>query len=238
MLPLVLLHAFPLTSAMYADLDLPGLYAPDLAGFGGSPVPAEPPDLDVLARELAADLDRRGYDRVLLGGVSMGGYVAMAFLRRYADRVGALLLSDTKATADSPEAAANRLRTADAVLAAGDAGTLVRDLVPNLLAPDADPGIRHRVEELTWAARPAAVAWAQRAMAGRPDSTEVLRTVAVPTLVVVGEYDRLTPPPDAAAMVAALPAGELVTISGAGHLPPMERPRDFTAAVLRVAERA
>ncbi len=238
MLPLVLLHAFPLTSAMYAEVDLPGLYAPDLAGFGGSHVPDEPPDLDVLARELAADLDRRGYDRVLLGGVSMGGYVAMAFLRRYADRVGALLLSDTKATADTPEAAANRLRMADAVLAAGHTGALVRDLVPNLLAPDAEPAVRRSVEDLTRSARPAAVAWAQRAMAVRPDSTGVLRTVSVPTLVVVGEYDRLTPPTDATAMAAVLPAGDLVTIPGAGHLPPMERPRDFTAAVLRLAERA
>ncbi|MGY0233475.1 alpha/beta fold hydrolase [Longispora urticae] len=224
--PIVLLHAFPLSSAMFAAVDLPDLITPDLAGFGTSAVPAGEPTLDTLADDVVAELDRRGLDRVILGGVSMGGYVTMAVLRRYPERIGALILADTRAGADAPDAAANRLRMAESVLAGGDD---TEPLAARMLAPGSP--VLEEVQRGVRAARPAAVAWAQRAMAARPDSFDTLRQVTVPTVVLVGELDTTTPPAEARRIADAVPGARLVTIPGAGHLPPWERPAEFTAAV-------
>ncbi|MEV6525274.1 alpha/beta fold hydrolase [Longispora sp. NPDC051575] len=224
--PIVLLHAFPLSSAMFAAVDLPDLITPDLAGFGTSTVPTGEPTLDTLADDVVAELDRRGLDRVVLGGVSMGGYVTMAVLRRYPERIGALILADTKAGADAPDAAANRLRMAESVLAGGDD---TEPLAARMLAPGSP--VIEEVQRGVRAANPAAVAWAQRAMAARPDSFDTLRQVTVPTLVLVGELDTTTPPAEAHKIADAVPGARLVTIPGAGHLPPWERPAEFTAAV-------
>ncbi|GIG60844.1 alpha/beta hydrolase [Longispora fulva] len=226
MIPTVLLHAFPLSSAMFAAVDLPGLIAPDLAGFGTSAVPDAPPGMSALAADVVAELDRRGLDRVVLGGVSMGGYVAMAVVREYPERVGALILADTKAGADAPDAAANRLRMAESVLAGGDDTDV---LAARMLAPGSP--VLAEVQAGVRAARPEAVAWAQRAMAARPDSFDTLRQVTVPTLVIVGELDSTTPPAEARLIAEAVPGARLVTIPGSGHLPPWERPAEFTAAV-------
>src|SRR3954469_15908446 len=138
--PLVLLHAFPLSSAMWLA-QREGLangwrvITPDLRGFGGSPMADDEPSLDVAADDVAALLDGLGLDRVVLGGLSMGGYVAMAFLRRHADRVGGLVLADTKAGADSPEGRANRERIAAAVLDDPESTVLVDQVLPTLLGP-------------------------------------------------------------------------------------------------------
>lgn len=236
--PLVLLHAFPLSSAMWADV-LPALagsarvITPDQRGFGKSPLGSEPPSLDLAADDAAALLDRLGIDRAVLGGLSMGGYVAMAVCRRHSDRLAGLVLADTRATADTEQAAANRLRIAEEVL--GPAGTAVlSDWVPNLYGDTTErdrPAVVERVRAMVTATPAAAVSWAQHAMAARPDSFDTLRALAVPALVVVGEEDRLTPVADAEAMVEALPAARLAILPRCGHLPTMEDPPAFAAAV-------
>ncbi len=225
--PTVLLHAFPLSSTMYARVAIPDLIAPDLAGFGTSAVPDAAPSLDVLAGDVVAGLDARGVTgEFVLGGVSMGGYVAMAILRLYPQRVKGLILADTKASADTAEAAATRLAMADSVLAGGDDTAA---LPAKMLAPES--AVLTAVQAAVRQADPAAVAWAQRAMAQRPDSFATLRAAVIPALVLVGEHDTITPLADARAMAEALPDAQLTIIPGAGHLPPWENPVAFTTEV-------
>jgi pimeloyl-ACP methyl ester carboxylesterase len=235
--PLVLLHAFPLSSAMWADvgglLDV-SLITPDLRGFGGAPLGGDDPSIDVYADDVVAELDRRGVGQAVLGGVSLGGYIVMSLLRRHPSRVAAVVLADTKADADTAEAAANRHRIADRVLADGSTRVLEEELVPRLVgstthAERAD--VLARVTALVQAASPAAVAWAQRAMAARPDSNDTLARAAVPALVLVGAEDAITPESDARALAERIAAARLVIVPEAGHLSPLEAPAAFADAV-------
>ncbi|HVE64814.1 MAG TPA: alpha/beta fold hydrolase [Mycobacteriales bacterium] len=237
--PVVLLHAFPLNASMWMpQREAIGLthrvITPDQRGFGGSQLGHDEPSLDEVADDLAGMLNSRKIDQVVLGGLSMGGYVAMAFLRRYPERVAALVLADTKMTADSPEAAENRRRVASEVVAAGTSAQLVEELLPSLLGKTSMERralVLGRVKALLEKAPPHAVAWAQRAMALRPDSTADLAAVAVPTLVIVGEEDTLSPPEDAELIAKTVPGAELVRIPDAGHLTAIEAPVEFNDAV-------
>ncbi len=237
--PVVLMHAFPLSSAMWLEQrnalgDRCRVITPDLRGFGGSPLGDDEPSLDAMADDVAAMLDGLELDRVVLGGLSMGGYVAMAFLRRHAGRVAALVLADTKATADAPEAAANRERIAARLRSDDSSDVLVEDVLPSLLGPTTTskrPMVSGRVRALVEATPPAAAAWAQRAMAARPDSLTTLRAAGVPALVLRGDEDALSTEADTDAMVEALPHGRLVVLPGAGHLSAVETPEPFAAAV-------
>jgi pimeloyl-ACP methyl ester carboxylesterase len=237
--PVVLLHAFPLSSAMWLDTrnELSGVarvITPDLRGFGGSPLGADEPSLDPMADDVAAVLDRLGLDRVVLGGLSMGGYVSMAFLRRHADRVSALVLADTKASADAPPARENRERIAGELDSEGTSRVLLDDVLPTLCGDTTKarrPLVLGRVRALVEGAPPAAAAWAQRGMAARPDSLDTLRAADVPAVVVVGDEDALVSGDDAEAMADALPQGRLVTLPGAGHLSAVETPKPFADTV-------
>jgi len=241
--PVVLLHAFPVTSAMWAEQrdELAGIchvLTPDLRGFGASGFPEgfdlARPSLDDMADDVLAMLDARGIERAVLGGLSMGGYVTMAFLRRYPERVQAVIFADTKAAADPEPARANRLRMADTALAESSSRVVLEEVVPKILGRttvEQRPDIVGRVHDLAAATPPVTVAWAQRAMAARPDSVDTLASVEVPALVVVGEEDVLTTVDDARAMVDALPDARLVTIPEAGHLSAVEQPEAFTEAI-------
>jgi pimeloyl-ACP methyl ester carboxylesterase len=244
--PVVLLHAFPLSSAMWLSqreglADGRRVITPDLRGFGGSPLGHDEPTLDASAADVARMLDFLELDRVVLGGLSMGGYVVMAFLRQYADRASAIVLADTKASADPDAARDNRHRIADLLDADAESTVLVDEVLPNLVGPttvEKRPLIFGRVKALVQAAPAAAAAWAQRAMAARPDSFDTLRAFPGPALVVRGEEDALSSASDAEAMAEALPKGELAVVPGAGHLTAVETPdafnslmRDFLARV-------
>jgi pimeloyl-ACP methyl ester carboxylesterase len=239
--PVVLLHAFPLSSAMWLEQrnalgERCRVVTPDLRGFGGSPLGDDEPSLDAVADDVAAMLDGLGLDRVVLGGLSMGGYAAMGFLRRHPGRVAALVLADTKATADAPEVAANRERIAARLLSDDSSDVLVEDVLPALVGPTTSrdrPLVAGRVRALVEAAPPAAAAWAQRAMAARPDSLATLRAADVPALVLRGDEDALSTQADTEAMVEAFPRGRLVALPGAGHLSAVETPEPFAAAVVR-----
>ncbi|GLX01234.1 alpha/beta fold hydrolase [Microtetraspora sp. NBRC 16547] len=236
--PVVLLHAFPLSSAMWLA-QREGLapacrvITPDLRGFGGSRLGDEAPSLDLMADDVARLLDHEGVERAVVGGQSMGGYVTMAFCRRHPDRLLGVVLADTKAAADPPPARENRERIAEAVLRDGSE-ILVREVLPPQLGATTKQGrpmVAGRVRGLVQSAPPAAVAWAQRAMAARPDSSDTLRTLKVPALVVVGDEDELSPPAEAEAMAGTVPDGRLVVIEKAGHLSAMEQPEAFNHAV-------
>jgi len=237
--PVVLLHAFPLFSAMWSaqrSALAPDyrVLTPDQRGFGSSLLGADAPSLEAVADDVAALLDARGIDQAVIGGLSMGGYVAMALARRHPQRLTALVLADTKGSADAGPAKENRERIARAVLESGDAAILLDEVVPTLLGDTTEaqrPEVVERVRRMVAAAPPAAVAWAQRAMAGRPDSFEALGVVGVPTLVVVGAEDRLSPPEQARQMADAVPGSELVCIPRAGHLSALETPAEFTRAL-------
>lgn len=237
--PVVLLHAFPLSSAMWlaqreALSSAYRVITPDLRGFGGSPLGHDAPSLDVVADDVAALLDAKGVQRAVVGGLSMGGYVLMALLRRHPERVSGVVLADTKASADGEEAREDRERIASAALGEQGSEVLVAEVLPALVGETTmreRPLVFGRVKAFVQSAPPAGAAWAQRAMAARPDSLGTLREVAVPALVVVGEQDALASVEDAQAMVEALPDARLVRIPDTGHLSAVETPEAFTAAV-------
>jgi pimeloyl-ACP methyl ester carboxylesterase len=243
MTPLVLLHAFPLNAEMYApvvELFDGGLFTPNLPGFGGTDVPAQEPSLDVYADRVAAQLDEAHLDRVVVGGTSMGGYTAMAFCRRHRERVAGLALIDTKASADAQAAAAGRRAMAQLIRDTGSTEPLLENVYPKLLGTTTFSqrvDIASSVRASVSAAPPAAAAWAQLAMAERPDSLPTLAAVNVPSLVVVGVEDVLSPPSDADEMADVLPDGELVVIANAGHLTPLEAPTEVVSALQRLMHR-
>ncbi len=239
----VLLHAFPLTSAIYAaqrrDLaEVADVVTPDLRGFGAAPLGTDAPDLDFLADDVARLLEERHVERAIVGGTSMGGYVAMAFVRRHPDRLAGLLLANTKAEADPPEAAANRLRIADLVERDGSVQVIHDEVEPKLLGAtsrSSRPELVGHVRGLVAAADPGAVAWAQRAMARRVDSLATLAECETPALVIVGDEDELMPPASGPAMADALRDVHVVRLPGAGHLACLESPAawsDATRALL------
>ena len=239
----VLLHAFPVWSALYDDVRdrLAAAYdllTPDLPGWGSAPLGDREPSLDVVADDIAGLLDGRGVERAVVGGTSMGGYVAMAFARRHPDRLAGLVLLDTKASADTDAARDNRERIARTALDEGGPRVVVDEVLPALLGEttwQSRPQVVDRVRGWVEQAAPGAVAWAQRAMAARPDSFETLAQARVPALVVVGEEDRLTPPDESRAMHGALQDGELVVVPRAGHLSPVEAPDAVALAVVAAA---
>jgi len=236
----VLLHAFPLDGRMWAPQveALAGSYqviVPDLRGFGAASEQAvEEAGMDLLADDVARLLDDRGLDRVVLGGLSMGGYVAFAFVRRHADRLGGLLLLDTKASADSEQARADRLRMAERVLAEGT-GFVPETMLPRLLGKTSlqeRPELVERVTALVREQDPLAVAGAQRGMAARPDATDVLAAIAVPTLVVAGEEDAVIGPEVGRELAVAIPGARFLLVERAGHLASLERPEVVNEALL------
>jgi pimeloyl-ACP methyl ester carboxylesterase len=237
--PVVLLHAFPLDSRMwdeqrFALADTYRVITPDLPGFGGSPLLEGSPSLDAVADAVAATLDSLDLDRVVLGGLSLGGYVAMAFLRRYPQRVRALVLADTKATADTEAGAVNRERIASTVVAERSLRVVLTDVLPGLVGKRTKRRrgeVLSRITDIVRESSPEAVAWTQRAMAARPDSLGTLAEVDVPALVLVGDEDELTPRAEADLMVGALPSARLVSVASAGHLSAMESPDDVTKAL-------
>jgi pimeloyl-ACP methyl ester carboxylesterase len=237
--PLVLLHAFPLSSAMWLAqreglADVCRVITPDQRGFGGSELGDDEPSLDAVADDVARLLDGKGLDTVVLGGLSMGGYVAMAFLRRHPGRVRGLVLADTRAGADADAGREKRLAMAQMLTDDPESTVVVDQVLPTLLGPTTQSErqlVAGRVKGFAQSAPPAAVAWAQRAMAARGDSFDVLRAVDVPTLVVVGEEDGLTPVAESESIAEAVPGARLVVLPRAGHLSALEDPEGFNAAV-------
>jgi pimeloyl-ACP methyl ester carboxylesterase len=228
---LLLLHAFPLDRSMW-DPQAAALESSqrvirfDARGFGGSDDPSGSLTMEAIADDAAALLTELEIEQAVLVGCSMGGYAAFAFARRHTSRLAALVLLDTRAGADGDEARRNRAALAERVLAEG-AGAAVEALLPRLLGVTSRgerPELVGRVRQQILAARPRAIAAALAGLAARLDSTPLLASLGVPTLVVVGEEDVITPPAGAAEMASLIPGARLATIPRAGHLPGLENP--------------
>jgi len=236
--PLVLLHAFPLSSAMWSrQVDALGndyrIITPDQRGFGGSPLGDYEPSLDLVADDVAALLDDLGLDDVVLGGLSMGGYVAFALFRRAPRRFTGMVLADTKAQADTQEGREGRRKMIDLVREGG-ARAVADQMLPKLLGPtshDSRPEVALAVRQMIETAPVSAIADASRAMMGRPDSIPDLAAARCPGLVIVGAEDVITPATDAAVMHRAIAGSRMVVLPGVGHLSSLEAPDAFSSAL-------
>jgi 3-oxoadipate enol-lactonase len=237
--PVLLVHGFPLSGRLWDEVvdRLKGEYrliVPDLRGHGRSGA-ADEAGMDDHAADLSAVLEAADEDRpVVLAGMSMGGYACLAFCRRYPERVRALALVDSRAGADSVEAAEGRQRTAERVLREGSA-VVADDMVEKLFASGAPADLRERWRARMSSTAPAGVAAALRAMASRPDSEPLLRELGVPVLVIVGAEDEITPVEGAREMAQAA-GGTLEIIPGAGHMAPAEKPVIVAGALRRFLE--
>lgn len=235
--PLVLLHAFPLDRELWRPVveRLEGARCAlvDLPGLGASPLPDGEPDLGVSVAGVLGVLDDVGWERAVVAGVSMGGYVTLGLLRDHPERVAGAGLIDTKVEADAPEARANRLRMADAVL--GEAGRrALAPLAESLIGPTSRQRRPEVVDSLVRRLQGVpltGVAWSQRAMAARPDTSQALAAATVPVRIVVGAEDALTPPEAARAMAALAGDAEVTVVPESGHLTPLEAPQAVAAAL-------
>ncbi len=231
---LVLLHAFPMDGRMWqataeALADKCRTIVPDLRGFGGSDLGAGEVSIAGMADDVAVLLDHLALPRASVGGLSMGGYVALAFAARHRHRLEGLILADTRAAPDSDKARAARADAIALVEKQGVAAYVDRQL-PALLSPSADDALRGRVRELGQQSA-AGVCAGLRALRGRPDRQPELAAIDCPTLVVCGTADSLSTPDEMAAMAAQIRGARLVRIPDAGHLSNLERPAELVAAI-------
>jgi pimeloyl-ACP methyl ester carboxylesterase len=233
----VLLHGFPLNARLWrpqVDAVPVGwqLVAEDLPGFGASPdTPVR--SLDVMARGVLRRLDVLGIDRAIIGGLSMGGYLTLALYRLAAERFAGMILADTRATADNERQKEGRLKMLATVRERG-ASAVADEMLPKLLGATSQrerPELAATVRQMIETNTTAAIAGAVTAMMDRPDSTPMLGSISVPTLIVCGEEDVLTPPSDSEALHTGIPHSRLVLLPGAGHLSNLEAPEGFSGAV-------
>lgn len=238
--PVIFLHAFPLHRGMWsaelAALLLQNTYrlvALDWRGFGESEIGDSISTMEMFADDVAGLMDTLGMQDAILCGLSMGGYAAFAFLRKYPQRVRGLILADTRPGADTPEGQANRENVAR--LAEMSGADAIADLqIPRLLTEETrqfQPEIEMRARQMINSATPQGIAAASRGMAQRADSTDLLAGIAVPTLVIVGEQDAVTPPDAARDYAARIPNAQFVIIPRAGHLSNLEQPESFLQAL-------
>ena len=230
----VLLHAFPLSRDLWRDV-APSIakhgwhvIAPDLPGFGASPATVS--GIDGMAAAVAGLLDGRGVQSAVIGGCSMGGYVALEFARQFPARVAGLLLVDTKASADDDDARANRERIASHVQVADSTAGLAATMPDTLLGATTrseHPLLVEWTKAQILANSPAGVAAAQRAMASRRAQFDTLASLRVPVLCIRGAEDAVSSAADHAAMAAAAHDAVEVTVPAAGHLLPIEQPGAF-----------
>ena len=234
--PTVLLfHAFPLSSSLWKGeverlKSQARVVTPDLPGFGRAARQKTGPSIPQMARDAADLLDRLGLQEpVVVGGLSMGGYVAFEFLRQYPERVRALGLFSTRASADTPEARTQRFKTAKGIQENG-LEPFARAVLSNLLGKTTlrtQPDVGRRVREMILANSPDGVADALLAMADRRDSTELLAEIRCPTLVIAGDEDTFIPLEQARAMHRQIPGAQIEILSQAGHLVNLEQPKKF-----------
>ncbi|MCC6909282.1 MAG: alpha/beta fold hydrolase [Phycisphaerales bacterium] len=233
--PVLLIHGFPFSGEMWQPMieRLEGelrLINPDLRGLGGSEAGAEA-TMATYVDDCVALLDHLGESRpVTVMGLSMGGYIAFEFFRRARKRIKALILADTRGTPDSAEAAKGRHATADKVRANGSR-IVAEGMIGKVFAGSVAPELRDKWFDVMSRSDPKGVAAALGAMASRPDSTPTYAQIDVPTLIIVGEEDSITPPEDSRIMHEAIRDSRLVIVPRAGHLAPTEQPGPVADAV-------
>ena len=231
---IVLLHAFPLNGKMWAPQaralkDGYRVILPDYPGFGASPSPSAQPDMAYYAEGVRELLDKLGLERVVLGGLSMGGYVAFACLRLFPERISGLILANTRPDPDTEEIRESRNDMARRVTEEG-VGVLAELQMNRLLSSNTlenDEELVDEVGAMMLESSPDGVVAALGAMRDRPDSNSLLPEIAVPTLVIGGEEDEISSPEVMGAMANGIPNSEHHTLSGAAHLSNLEAPEYF-----------
>ena len=237
--PLVFLHAFPLSSAMWngqieefsTDYEV---FAPDLRGIGQTSEFASKPSIQTLAADLAAWLEEIGvYQAITLCGLSMGGYIALEFARQFPEKLGALILCDTRADADSPSA--RKSRNEMIAFARENSGRAIAQKMLTKLLGDTtarqSPRVAQKVKEIAAPNSGEKLAQLLAAMRERRDSSEFLSQITVATLVLGGSEDAVSPPDVMQPMAKRIPGACHVVLEGAGHLSNLEKPQEFNAAI-------
>jgi 3-oxoadipate enol-lactonase len=236
--PVVLLHAFPLNGRMWGPQveALSGtrrVIAPDYPGFGRSPKTPAQPDVRYYAEGVRGLVDRLGLDRIVLGGLSMGGYVAFECLRRFPEKISALILANTRSEPDSEEIRESRNEMARRV---GQEGVdiLIELQMSRLLARETlenNEEVVDLVRSMIRESTPDGVVAALGTLRNRPDSTTLLPNIKVPTLVIGGAEDEISSPEVMGAMADKIPDSRHVVLKGAGHLSNLEAPEEFNSAL-------
>lgn len=236
---LVFVHGFPLDSRMWENQIAHfssrfRCIAPDLRGFGQS-ISREPFSIESLADDVRALLLQLEALPCVLCGLSMGGYVALAYVKKCPSELRALALIDTRAEADTAEGKANRNKMIELVRASG-ANAISDQMMPKLLSQQtmqSKPAVVQKLRQITQGCPVLTIEHALAAMRDREDYTNELASIAVPTFIAVGEHDTLTPPPMSRAMHERISRSQLAIIPGAGHMTPMEQPGAFNEQLAR-----
>ncbi|HEX6649085.1 MAG TPA: alpha/beta fold hydrolase [Pyrinomonadaceae bacterium] len=237
--PVVLIHGYPFNRSLWNEqvAALSRSYrviVPDLRGFGESEASEGPATMDRMAQDVALLLDHLGISRAVIGGLSMGGYVALAFYKQFPSRVSALILADTRAQADTEEGKQTRAQQAEKALAEGMAG-IADAMLPKLLTPETvskRPEIVKRVRDMMLKTKPEGTAAALLGMAQRDDQTQLLPQISSPVLILVGAEDAITPAVDSEKMHNAIARSRLVVLENAGHVSNLERTEEFNQHLL------
>jgi len=236
--PIVLIHGYPLDHTIWDPQreylsENYVVITPDLRGHGKSGSSPGPYTMDLLARDVHALIDHLHLEPVVLGGLSMGGYVALAFMRLFPQKVRGLILVDTRAEADTDEARSRREQQAQTVLRNGTK-EVVDQMAPKMFTERTareDPKLVGGVRRMMESTSPTGIAGALLGMAQRPDSTPFLGSIRVPTLILVGAQDSITTVDHARKMASGIPDSQLVVVPDAAHLTTLERPQEVNAAI-------
>jgi 3-oxoadipate enol-lactonase len=236
---LLLIHGFPHDGTLWkhqlnALSDVAHVIAPDLRGFGGNTAELKK-DLRIedYANDLKRLLDEHGIEKVVVAGLSMGGYVALSFLEKYPDRARALILCNTRAEADDEAGRKKRYEVAEKALNGG-VPVIARELLPKMLSEkrrNERPEEARELEKMMLRQRPEAIAAASKAMAVRKDQREFLRSIKIPVLIITGDQDPIMPLPTSESMHRAIEQSEMTVLKDAAHLSNIDRPEEFNAAV-------
>jgi 3-oxoadipate enol-lactonase len=237
--PVVLLHGYPFNRSLWNEqlAALSNSYrviVPDLRGFGESDSTEGTVTMNRMAQDVAQLMDHLEVSRAVVGGLSMGGYVALAFYKQFPALVRGLVLADTRAQGDTEEAKQTRTQQAEKALTEGMAG-IADGMLPKLLTPETvskRPEIVKRVRDMMLKTKPEGAAAALLGMAAREDQTQLLSTISSPALIVVGAEDAITPVADSEKMHRAIKGSRLLVLENAGHVSNLERTEEFNEALL------
>jgi 3-oxoadipate enol-lactonase len=238
--PLVLIHGYPFNRSLWDEqvAALSNSYrviVPDLRGFGESDSSAGPSTMSKMAQDVALLLDHLQISQAVIGGLSMGGYVVLAFYKQFPSRVRAMLLADTRAQDDTEEGKQTRAQQAEKALSEGMAG-LADAMLPKLLTPETvskRPEAVKRVRDMMLKTKPDGAAAALLGMAEREDLTLFISQITVPTLIIVGSEDPITPVADSEAMHRAIEGSRLVVLDKASHVSNIEQAEQFNKVLER-----